>query len=212
MKALVLSLLIIPFLFSCGGGEEEVEETTQPEETEEVVVEEEEVIENKFHIETDVCGIFVLGNMVPNLPEELKMRQFNEMDINDKGEEVEHTHNVVFTQLEDVVDLIMDQGSGEHHEDRLIEEMMVLSNYYETMDGITVGSTVEDFNLAYPENSFYYSSVHNWYYAETPAQERIQFIIKSEDVEKKPSGSGEILSMRMEDFKAGAKIEKINFF
>jgi hypothetical protein len=208
MKSLVRSLLIIPFFLSCGG--EEAEETTT-EETEEVVVEEvvEEEVVNSTIIETDVCGIFLIGNEVPNLPEELKMRQFNEIDVNDAGEEVEHMHNVVFNQLEDVVELIMDQGSEEHHEDRMIEEMMVLSNYYETPDGIAVGSTIEDFNLAYPDNKFWYSTVHDWYYVEAVAAERIEFILDAGDVAKKPSGSADKIQMRMDDFAAGAEIKKI---
>jgi hypothetical protein len=208
MKVLVRSFLIIPFLFACGG--EEVEEETNSEETEIVTEETTEVEEvvNKFDIRPGVVGIFEIGSQVPSLPEELKIRQFTEMDVNDEGKEEEHTHNVVFTQLEDVLDLMMDQGSGEHHEDRLIQEMIILSNYYETAEEVKVGSTIEDFDYTYPENDFWYSPAHDWFFCETTSLEGVQFIIDAESVKKKPQGTSNV-AMSMSDFKAGAKIIKI---
>lgn len=210
MKALVLSLLAIPLFYSCGGGEEVNSEDSSNEQQDTVVQEivEEEVV-NKYIIGTDVVGIFIIGNQVPALPGELKLREFTTTDLDDEGKEAEHRHNMIFNQLEDCVELIMDQGSGEHHEDRLIEEMIVISNYYETADSVSVGSTIEELNSIYAGTKFWYSAIHDRYFCETADMERVQFIIDPKMANRKPGGSGNRIAMSMNDFKAGAEIVKI---
>lgn len=210
MKALVWTLLAIPIMYSCSGSEEQENDqsTTEPEDpvAQEVV---EEVVENRYDIGTNVVGIFALGIQVPKLPEDLSLREFTRMDMDDEGNEAEHRHNMIYNQLEDCVELIMDQGSDEHHEDRVIEEMIVLSNYYTTDDSISVGSSIEELDYVYAQTKFYYSSIHDWYFCESPDMERVEFIIDSEMVKNKPKGTGHRVPMSINDFTEGAKVVKI---
>lgn len=215
MKSLFYSILIIPFVFiSCGGGEEaETEESTNETEsttTEEVVEEEVVVVENSFNIETNIVGIFQIGQEVPDpLPEGLKMRHFLEKDKDDSGNEIEHTHNVIFTQLEDVVELIMERGEDEYHEDKSIEEMMILSNYYKTDEEVTVGTTKEDFIDTYGDASFWYDRIHNRYYAETDALVGAQFIFDEKDITKKAPSGSDFQQVNASYVAEGAKIKMI---
>ena len=213
MKVLVHSLLVVPLLCACGGSEDE---TTQAQ-TEQIIVvdeapKESEEIVNKFIIEDDVCGIFNVGDKVPALPDELMIRRFTETSKNSEGKEVEEIHNVIFNRLEDVVELLMDQGSSDIHEERVIKEMMVISNYYETPEEIRVGSTIEDLVATYPGCSFAYVPAIERYFAETPDLEKVQFIFDVSDAKRTPSGSADKIAMRKSDFQDGAKISKIRIF
>ncbi|MEZ4922311.1 MAG: hypothetical protein R2780_03995 [Crocinitomicaceae bacterium] len=214
MKALIPSLFVFPLLFSCGSGEEEVEtessnQTEETVNTEEVVVSE---VENKILLGSEVCGNFIIGKTVPDLPKGLKIRHFTKELNNGSGSAMEETHNVIFSQLEDVVELIMDQGSNEHHDDRLIKEMIVLSNYYHTDDSIAVGSTIEDLKYTYADHSFFYSGTENKYYAESPLIPKVEFIFSEDDVKKKVNSTAEKTQISASAFKDGAKITKIRIY
>lgn len=205
-------------MFSCGGDNEEEQTDSSTETTDtEVVPDEDEVEEveiiNSYIIEPNVVGIFELEHPVPEkLPEGLKMRQFLEESADDKGNLVEHTHNVVFNQLEDVVELIMEKGDGEHHLDKSIEEMYVLSNYYETPEGVSVGNTVEDFREEYEDATIWYDKIHNHYFLETESILGAQFIINELDIAKKAKGSRDMQKLNFSYVKDGAKIEKIRVY
>lgn len=214
MKVFQFSILCIPLFFSCGGSDEVEEKTSDPITSEriEVVEEVEEEVVNKITIETGIVGVFNVNQTVPEvLPDELKMRQFLETDVDDEGNSVEHTHNVVFTYLEDVVELIMEKGD-EHHVDKRIEEMWVLTNYYETAKGITVGSTVTEFNQEYEAASLWYDGVHDRFYLECDELVGVHFILKNDDAKKKCSTSKEFKEVDFSYFDDEAKIAKIRVF
>ena len=215
MKSLLSITLVIPFfLFSCSGAEEEESDQEKANETttntENEVVEEVETIENSYDIKPNIVGVFEIGKVVPDpLPEGLKMRQFLETDVDDEGNSVEHTHNVVFNSLEDVVELIMETDTDEHHLDKSIEEMMVISNYYETAEGVTVGTTLEEFKEIYPDMTVWYDGVHKRYHLETSQIEGAQFIFNELDIVKQAKGSQDFQQINESYIKEGAKIEKI---
>jgi len=211
MKKLAYLAFIIPMCFSCGG---EAEEETTEETTEEVTTEEEVVEEvvNSVLIESGSVGIFKIGESVPSLPEELSMRHFNQVDVNIEGEEVEHMHNVIFNILEDVVELIMDHSSGEHHEDLHIEEMYVLSNYYATEEGVTVGTSIEDFTAEFPDYNLWYSRVGNEYVLETESYRNMYFILSGDDCTKEVLGDKDVEELKITDFTEGSTIQKLRLF
>jgi hypothetical protein len=199
-------------MLACGGesveSEEDSTESLESTTIEEVVAEEE--IINKILIETNVVGIFVIGEPVPkNLPNELKMRQFYEEDLDDEGNAIEHTHNVVFNALEDVVELIMDREHDGHHEDKNIHEMFVLSDYYLTNRDIGVGSSVEEFKETFSDVTVWYDKIHDRYYLETLEIERTQFIFDMDDIVKKAKGSRDFQEINFSYIAEGAKIDRI---
>ncbi len=202
------------FIYSCGSSSEEVEESETTDVSEVVEEQEEEVaITNSFLLEAKACGNFIIGEEVPTLPEGLKMRHFVEAELTDEGPGEELTHNVIFNQLEDVVELIMDHQMNEaHHEDKDILEMWVLSNYYETADAISVGSTIEEFESAYPDAKLWYTYVSDRYVLETEALPDVHFLLNAEDCLKPPKGNMDMEMMKLEDFKEGSEIVKIRMF
>ena len=214
MKSLFYSILIIPLtIVSCSG--EAGEDADQTEENETEITTDNEVVDaeppvNTFSIGTEMVGIFRVGESVPDpLPEELKTRQFLETDIDDDGKSEEHTHNVVFTMLEDVLELIMEKGSDKHHEDKHITEMIVLSNYYQTDKDIGVGSTIEEFKEAYPDMTVWYDKVHDNYHLETETLIGVQFIFDADDVKREAKGSADHQEISASYINEGADIDII---
>lgn len=215
MKLLVFTLLLVPFIMlSCsGGGDGESTESGNDVDINKTTDSEVEVVEppvNSYSIESEAVGIFELGREVPDpLPEELKQRRFIETDVNDEGKSIEHTHNVVFNMLEDVVELIMEKTTDKHHDDKHVEEIMVLSNYYQTQEGISVGSSIEQFREIYPDMTVWYDKIHDRYYVETEKLIGVQFIFNQLDVKRKAKGSTEHQQINKSYIKEGAKIERI---
>lgn len=213
MKRLVLSAVAFLLLVACGGQDvsEETTETTEVTSQEEKVIIEEAPV-NSIILSENIVGIFELGKEVPSsIPSELSMRQFTEEVKSSDGQVVEHVHNVVFNQLEDLVELTMNQ-TGEHHEDKLIQEMLVLSNYYETAEGIAVGSTIEDFQAAYGDATAWYSKTLDAYLLETESILGTQFILDASACSKKPGGSTDLIKMNFNKFTEGSKIAKIRVY
>jgi hypothetical protein len=211
------SLFLAPLLFlcSCGSDEQLENETDQVDSISEEVVEvnEEHEVVNSYQLETKAVGIFMIGQEVPKLPEDLKMRHFVEAELTEEGPGEELTHNVIFNQLEDVVELIMDhQMTEEHHEDKDILEMWVLSNYYETAEGIGVGSTIEEFERVYPDVEVWYTYVSGRFIMETETLPDVQFMLSEDNYMKTPSAHADMEILKLEDFESGSKISKIRVY
>lgn len=213
MKKVLINCSVLLLLVSCGGdAAEEVLNETEEVVNEVVEIEEPEVV-NSYVLESKNVGIFSIGQEVPNLPEGLKIRQFLEAEQTEEGPGEELTHNVIFNQLEDVVELIMDhQMDDEHHEDKNIEEMWVLSNYYETAEEIGVGSTIEEFQDAYPNAQVWYTYISDRYIVETEDLPNVQFLLKAEDCIKIPNFDSDQSTMKFEHFNEGSKIQKIRVY
>lgn len=215
MKKLALFIPILLFIYSCGDStESETEETSEVVEIDSSSApqEEPEPIINSITIEENTVGIFKIGEQVPErLPEELSMRQFiEEVEVN--GKTIEQTHNVIFNALEDVVELFMDQGTGEHHTDMLIEEMWVLSNYYETSEQIHVGSTIHDFEGAYPNIKGWYAPDIDKFFVDTEDLLGAQFIVDDKSVDRAKPNGNTVVPVAISAFDQQAEIVKIRLY
>lgn len=213
MKLSPFIIAPIFLVFSCGSPEEEVTEELVDEVTEDLVEDEPEEVINSIVISSKNVGLFTVGAEVPNLPSELKIRQFVAREESEGELGPELTHNVIFNQLEDVLELIMDhQMDDEHHEDKNIQEMLVLSNYYETAKGIGVGSSIEDFQEAYPDAHIWYTYVSDRYILETDEIQDVQFYLDGADCNITPTGETDAEDIDLIDFNVGSKIQKIRVF
>jgi hypothetical protein len=213
MKKILIKCTALLLLVSCGGEPAEEVSAEFEETVNEVVVQEEPEIVNSYVLESKNVGIFSIGQEVPNLPDELKMRHFLEAERTDEGPGEELTHNVIFNQLEDVVELIMDHESDDaHHEDKDVEEMWVLSNYYKTTKEIGVGSTIEEFEAAYPGAEVWYTNVSGRYIIETSELQGVQFMLNGADCIKKPETITDQSKMKFEDFSVGAEVQKVRVY
>lgn len=211
--------LIAILFFSCTSENSETDATNEVVDTTSVGLTDEnqqpsgeEDIVNSVLIAEGSVGIFELGQEVPVLPDELKMRHFSEEETVN-GKVVEHTHNIVFNQLEDVLELMMDQGSGEFHEDKLIEEIIVLSNYYETAEGLGVGSTIEDFKEQYTDATIWYSPDDQAFVLNTESVLGANFILDPAKTKKlKQPGGDNMQKMNFNQFDPKTNIKKIRCY
>lgn len=208
--------LVIPaclLLFSCGpAADESPEESNELENAELEILEEPQVI-NSIVISSKNVGLFTIGSEVPTLPSELKIRQYVEQEESEGELGDELTHNVIFNQLEDLLELVMDhQMDGEHHEDKNIQEMFVLSNYYETAKGISVGSTITEFQEAYPDANIWYTYIEERYVMETDELKDVQFFLDGADCTISPKGSSDQEVIDIMSFNGGGKIQKIRVY
>ncbi|MBI3136648.1 MAG: hypothetical protein HYZ14_18385 [Bacteroidetes bacterium] len=211
MKKIVYSFGVIGLLVSCGGS---TEETTASENkdtvSQEPVVMEEPVTENSFVLESGAVGAFKIGEPLSALPDALKNRKATIMVMED-GEEVEHDQHIIFNSLEDVVELVMEKNDAKAEEDLNIQEMKVVSNYYETADGIKVGATVSELVVVYPDIKLYYLGARGEIIGETSAYTGVQFVIDPSGCTKKVSGKKDI-SLSESNFKDDAKIQYIRVY
>jgi len=212
MKKLFYSASMIGLLVSCGGSAEETTNTETKKDTvsQEPVVVEEPPVENSFVLESGTVGVFKIGQPFGKLPDELNSRKASIM-LNENGEQVEHIQHIVFNSLEDVVEVTMEKNDAQAEEDLVIQEMRVISNYFETADGIKVGSLVSDLTTKYPDAKFFYSGSLGEIVAEVGAYTGIQFIIDPAGCTKKVSGSKDI-SLSAKSFNAEAKIATVRVY
>lgn len=210
MKTLVYSFGFAGLLFSCGSATDET--TTENKDslsTEVVVVEEPEVV-NSFIIETGTLGIFKIGQPIPKLPEGLSSRKSAQM-VNENGEDVEHVMYVIFNSLEDVAEITLARNDSQHEEDLVVIEMRAVSNYYESRDGIKVGTTLSELTEKYPDSKIWYNGESGNIVAETPAFGNTYFIINPASCTKKPKGNKDI-RLTKSNFDETAKIDRIKIF
>src|SRR5688572_29036213 len=190
MKKIVYSFGVIGLLISCSGS---TDETTENKDTvsQEPVVIEEPAVENSFVLESEKVGVFKIGEPLPKLPTELNSRPAKVM-VSENGESVEHLEHVIFNSLEDVAELIMEKNDAKAEEDLVIQEMRIITNYYETAEGIKVGTTVAQLLEEYGDSKLYYLGARGEIIAETPRFTGVQFVIDPAGCKKKVSGKKDI--------------------
>lgn len=211
MKKLVYSIGVIGFLVSCGGPAEEPTNTeTKDTVKEEVVVVEEPAPENSFLMESGIVGVFKIGQPIGKLPLELSTRKSTVSRIVD-GAPQDHVQLIVFNSLEDLAEITMEKNDNLHEDDLVVIDMRVLSNYYETKDGIKVGSTVAELTGKYTDTKFRYNGSTGEIIGESAAQPGVQFVIDPAGCTKKVSGSKDI-TLSSKNFTEDAKIKFVNVF
>lgn len=211
MKKLVYSIGVIGFLVSCGGPAEEPTTTETKDTTkQEAVVVEEPAPENSFLMESGVVGVFKIGQPIGKLPVELSTRKSSVSRTVD-GAPQDHLQHIVFNSLEDLAEITMEKNDNLHEEDLVIIDMRILSNYYETKDGIKVGSTVSELTGKYTDTKFRYNGETGEIVGESAGLTGVQFVIDPAGCTKKVSGTKDI-SLSAKSFTEDAKIKYINVF
>jgi len=212
MKKIVCSFGVIGLLLSCGGSTEETPNPSENKDTvsHEPVVTEEPVVENSFVLESGTVGVFKIGEPLPKLPAELNNRKAS-VTLIENGESVEHDQHIIFNSLEDVVELTMEKNDGKAEEDLNIQEMRVISNYYETPDVIKVGSTLTELFENYTDAKLYYLGARGEIIVETSVYTGIQFVIDPATCTKKVSGKKDI-PLSKSNFTEDAKVQYIRVY
>jgi len=211
MKKISYLTFVIGFTFSCGGSEEQQQDQNKVVETQTNVVIEEPPVENSFIIETGIVGIFKIRQPFPTrLPEALSSRKSSTVR-NDSGSPVEHLMHVVFNSLEDVAEITVEKDDSKHEDDLRIIDILIISNYYETRDGVKVGTTLNQLVDKYSDTKIRYDGESGNIVAITPAFGNTHFIINPDGCNKKLSGKKDI-SLSVKNFNEYAKIKTIRVF
>ena len=207
---IILPIIALAF-FSCGGESHDTEEdenNSDSTSTTSINTTEEPEVVNSYLIKPYQVGIFTVGEVVPQLPGELKSR--SGAVGGDEGAEIEL--NIIFNNLEDLVDLYLEDNPSLHFEDKAVTEMLVHSNYYETEKGIHVGSTIHDFAVTYPDHQIWYSYISDRYVMDSPELENVQFILDGDDYLKEPKGDSDMEILDQADFNVDAEIKAIRVY
>ena len=218
MRSYLIPMLILPFFISCGGEEsndenindEMVQDETIHDENEIEVVEGHDIA-NTFDIRTQEVGIFKVGHLVPELPSELKSRK-SSITINEEGVSTTYDVMTIFNDLEDVVDLRLEDNDAIDYLDKHIMDMTVYSNYYETEEGISVGSTLEEFIGTYPDYEIWTSYISGLIVIEAPEYAQVQFVLDPNGYKKTIKGDSDYEVLDKNDFDETTKITSIRVF
>ena len=93
--------------------------------------------------------------------------------------------------------------------DNSITEIIVVSSKYKTLEDIGVGSTIAEFQAAYPVHRIWYTYVSGMYVMETD-QVEAQFIVdKSDFIGPEVELTSEMVELKIEDFNPNGKIRRV---
>jgi len=207
MKKLAYSFGFVVLFLSCGAPAEEPTTETKDTTTQVVVPEVVPEVVNSFLLESGVVGIFKMGQPIPALPAELNTRKSTVM-VDEDGTQVERIMHIVFNSLEDVAEITMEKNDAAHESDLTVTSMKVISNYYETKDGIKIGTTLTQLMEKYPDVKLWYNGANSEIVAETTSYISVQFIINTESCTKTLKGTKNI-NLTASNFNEEAKIKFI---
>jgi len=208
MKKLVCSFGFVGLFISCSEPADEtaaepIDTTTQ------VVVPEivEPEIINSFVLESGTVGLFKIGAPMPKLPTEISSRKAT-ATLTEDGKKVDHVMYVISNSLEDIAEVIMVNDTTIAEEDLTIQEVVVISNYYETSNNVKIGTTLTTFAEKHPDTKVWYNGATGELVAETSAYPEIQFILDPDSSSKKPKGTKNI-NLSLSSFNEDTKIKTI---
>src|SRR5687767_13422476 len=171
-KYIFLHLMILFGLFACNraGSNKQANKSMEPL-TKEITVQEkiDPVAEKeKYLISYNQVGPFVIGSVLPG-PTTLMKYQIR---IEEKARQTEEgVVNEAFTIIaENGSDLLWIKPAiiaDKTSTDNTISEIIIVSPKYKTLENIGIGSTLFDFQKAYPDNRLWYTYVTDMYVLET---------------------------------------------
>ncbi|HUR31458.1 MAG TPA: hypothetical protein VMZ69_08485 [Saprospiraceae bacterium] len=170
-----------------------------------------EVIDKeKYLIANNQAGPFKIGSELPG-PATLMKYQMRVEQMTFSSEEGPITEFVTVISEYGHTLLWLKPGivSDGMNTDKTIKEIIVISPKYKTIDKIGVGSSIAEFQNAYPENRIWYAIGSEMYIIETAGLDA-QFIIdKSDYVGIRPDTIVDQLELKTEDFQSKGKIKRI---
>lgn len=186
----------------------EVEVTSSDEEGEDVSL----IEEHLDLIEPGAIGIFVAGQPIPtDLPEGLKCRK-STLVVSEEGEEYEIPLKIVYSPIEDVLEIQIENNTSKEESDLIIMEMKLQSDFYKTKENIGVGSTIDEFMEAYPDHTIWYTYVSDRCVIETPELEGVQFVLDVNDLLEPVNWSSDMETLDAGEFKEGSKIKSVRVY
>lgn len=202
----IFSFTSLSFFLSCKGPSGDVGLDHVPDSTEVVTAGD----SLKFLITRHQAGPFKIGDELPG-PAHLTKYKVRQEKMSFHSEEGPFEENVTVIS-EDTTDLLWLKSMIDSTKSKVIREIIVVSPLYRTMKNVGIGSSIADFQAAYPDAHIWYTYVSNMFVIETN-EEDAQFLLKEEDYTgPKPDFSSEKLDISNAFFHRDSKIYSIRLF
>lgn len=202
MKNYLLLLLSLSIFASCNSQTKPKQNAEAPKEVFKTL----EAGEVCYTIGDQYAGEFIIGDEIPKQEylENFKIKR-NKLTKSIEDEEV---MEITYTISKDDKDLLILIPSVNEEQLEIIKEIEVISDKYKTSFGITIGSELEDFVSIYPDYKIWYSYVGDIYVIESP-EIQAQFFLSKKDFTATIENTKDIAELKILDFKANSKIQKI---
>ncbi len=156
-----------------------------------------------------LVGKFKIGSTIPfpEASDDYKINKETQTRMTEEGP-MEEIVYVVIKQGQELMQLKpkYDYNTGQYTQE--IDEIIVSSSIVKTKKGIGVGSTIEEFIAQYPDYKIWYTYVSGMYVIETD-KIKAQFILNEKDFIGKLNITGDVITLKKDGFKEGAKVLKI---
>lgn len=162
----------------------------------------------KMTVKENGIDIFIIGKQIP----------FNTVNYSIKKEIVtfeEAIEEPVYIVLENGQEMFNIRPKFDYDKEVFtdkIEAITVFSNKFKTVEGIGVGSSIEDFVKTYHHFKTWYSYIGGQYWIETEQYKRLRFILDENDYLKEIKFDSDLTKTELSDFKKQSKIKEIRIF
>lgn len=220
MKSQLLVIYLFAFLlFGCNSSSTEKkemlendsisQEKMQMTDEENSETKEAEPIDKNYLIANKSAGKFKIGKQIPfpTTSDNYKIKKETHTRMTEEGEE-EETMYIVNENNIDLLNIKPGYSDESGAYSKNIEEIIILSEKFKTLDGIGVHSTIQDFIKVYPNYTIWYTYVSGMYVIETKGL-NAQFILNEKDFIGKLNVTSDMITLKNSDFKPSAKIIKI---
>ena len=166
-------------------------------------------IDRNYLLLDKAVGKFKIGSSIPfpEISDDYKINKETQTRMTEEGPE-EETVYIVLKDGKEIMQLKpeYDYNSGQYTQK--IGEILLTSSFVKTLEGVGVGSTIEDFIIQYPDYKFWYTYVSGMYVLESNNING-QFILNEKDFVGKLNITSDMITLKKSDFNEGSEILKI---
>ena len=163
-----------------------------------------------FLLLESTAGPFEIGDKIPRNLENYQIQKTEQTRHTEEGP-VEETVYILSQNGKEHLLLKPEFQKGSNAGGQTVTEIIVLSEKYKTTENIGVGSSLEDFAMAYPSHKIWYTYVSDRYVVENPTSS-LQFLLDENDFKGKIEINSAKIPLKKADFSKNAAIKKIRLY
>ncbi len=214
MKIQLITYLFFLLLFGCNSSSKDKvnKEKELPQKEIELPKNEKKLINENYLLLDNSAGKFKIGNQIPfpETSDNLKIKKETQTRMTEEGPE-EETLYIVNENSKDILSIKPEYNFETGNYTQIIEEIIILSDKFKTLDGIGVNSTIQEFIKTYPNYKIWYTYISGMYVIETE-EINAQFILSEKDFIGNLNVKSDMTTLNKTDFNSTTKILKIRIF
>lgn len=167
----------------------------------------------KYLISSNQAGPFIIGDQLPGPATMMKyqMRIEQLTRATDDGI-VNEQITIIAEHGKDLVWLKPGLVSVDNSQGNTINEIVIVSPKYKTVEGIGIGTTIAEFRSAYPDHRVWYTYVSDRFVVEADTL-KAQFIVDKDDYTgTEIELTSDQVDLSLEQFKQEGKIKRVRMF